>query len=399
MRADGEPTYFAADVAYHEDKLERGYDRLIDVLGADHHGYVARMKAAIAGARRRPGPPRDPLIMQFVHIVEGGERAQMSKRRGDFVTLDELIDEIGVDATRWFMLCALARHDGRPRPRAGPAASRPRTRSTTSSTRTRGSLGILRKAGERAGRGARSGARRARTTLHESERELSSSCWRSRTRCARRPSGARRTGSPPTRSSSPQIFTAFYRDCQVVGSTPRRSRPAAAALRRHAADDRAVARAARRLGARADVAGRRAAGRGLSCGRARAPARAASRGGHGASRASRACPGRSRPRRGGCRGPGAAGGAARWRGGGSARASTPGSRAALRGGRAGPGRPLPVRISTSASDRSREAIETGRCARHRASLPLRTPHASSDPISSAPENDAAAANVSGWRAA
>ena len=104
IRSDGEPTYFAADIAYHRDKLERGFDRLIDVLGADHHGYVARLQRR---DRRRsaPTPTRfEVLIMQLVHIVEGGERAQMSKRSGEFVTLDELIDDIGVDAARWFML-------------------------------------------------------------------------------------------------------------------------------------------------------------------------------------------------------------------------------------------------------------------------------------------------------
>ena len=103
MRSTGEPTYFAADVAYHWDKLARGYDRLINVLGADHHGYVARLKAAVAAVGADPDRLEVP-ILQFVHVVEGGERASMSKRRGDFVTLDDLIDEIGVDATRWFML-------------------------------------------------------------------------------------------------------------------------------------------------------------------------------------------------------------------------------------------------------------------------------------------------------
>jgi arginyl-tRNA synthetase len=103
IRANGEPTYLAADVAYHWDKLERGFERLIDVFGADHHGYVARLRAAIAGL----GADLDrfeALIMRLVHIVESGERAQMSKRSGDFVALDDLLDDIGVDATRWFML-------------------------------------------------------------------------------------------------------------------------------------------------------------------------------------------------------------------------------------------------------------------------------------------------------
>jgi arginyl-tRNA synthetase len=102
-RSSGEHTYFAADVAYHEHKRERGFDRLIDVWGADHHGYVARMKAAFAALGGDPDK-LELIIMQFVNVIERGERASMSKRRGDFVTLDELIDEIGVDATRFFLL-------------------------------------------------------------------------------------------------------------------------------------------------------------------------------------------------------------------------------------------------------------------------------------------------------
>ena len=103
IRANDEPTYLAADVAYHWDKLERGFGRLIDVLGADHHGYVPRMRAAIAALGGDP-EAFEALIMRLVHIVEEGERAQMSKRSGDFVSLDELLDDIGVDAARWFML-------------------------------------------------------------------------------------------------------------------------------------------------------------------------------------------------------------------------------------------------------------------------------------------------------
>ena len=103
IRSNGEPTYLTADVAYHWDKLQRGFERLIDVLGADHHGYVARIRAAIAALGADPSS-FEALIMALVHIVEGGERAQMSKRSGDFVSLDELLDDIGVDAARWFML-------------------------------------------------------------------------------------------------------------------------------------------------------------------------------------------------------------------------------------------------------------------------------------------------------
>ena len=103
QRSTGAPTYFAADVAYHENKVERGFDRLIDVLGADHHGYIGRMKGVMAALGHEPDRLEIP-ILQFVHVVEGGEKAKMSKRRGDFVTLDELIETIGVDATRWFMI-------------------------------------------------------------------------------------------------------------------------------------------------------------------------------------------------------------------------------------------------------------------------------------------------------
>jgi arginyl-tRNA synthetase len=103
IRADGAPTYFAADIAYHRDKLQRGFDLLIDVLGADHHGYVDRMRAAIV-ALEGSGEAFEVPIMQMVNLLESGERARMSKRRGEFARLDELLDDIGVDATRFFML-------------------------------------------------------------------------------------------------------------------------------------------------------------------------------------------------------------------------------------------------------------------------------------------------------
>ena len=102
-RSSGDLTYFGTDIAYHEDKLNRKFDRMINVLGADHHGYVGRIKSAVEalGGRREQ---LEPIIMQLVHVVERGERSQMSKRKGEFVTLDDLIDDIGVDAARFFML-------------------------------------------------------------------------------------------------------------------------------------------------------------------------------------------------------------------------------------------------------------------------------------------------------
>jgi len=103
VRSSGEHTYFASDIAYHQDKRERGFDRQIDVWGADHHGYVPRIKAAYEALGGDPDH-LELLIMQLVHLVRGGERAQMSKRAGEFVTLDELLTEIGVDAARWYLL-------------------------------------------------------------------------------------------------------------------------------------------------------------------------------------------------------------------------------------------------------------------------------------------------------
>jgi arginyl-tRNA synthetase len=103
VRSNGEYTYFASDIAYHQDKRERGFERQIDVWGADHHGYVLRMKAAYAALGGDP-QELELLIMQLVHLLRSGERAQMSKRAGEFVTLEELVGEIGVDAARWYLL-------------------------------------------------------------------------------------------------------------------------------------------------------------------------------------------------------------------------------------------------------------------------------------------------------
>jgi arginyl-tRNA synthetase len=102
-RSDGAPTYLAADVAYLLQKRERGVEVQLLPVGADHHGYVARMKAGWAALGGDPDTLEMPII-QFVHLVEGAARAAMSKRRGEFITLDDLLDEVGVDATRFWML-------------------------------------------------------------------------------------------------------------------------------------------------------------------------------------------------------------------------------------------------------------------------------------------------------
>jgi arginyl-tRNA synthetase len=99
VRSSGEHTYFTSDIGYMQDKRERGFDRMLYVLGADHHGYIQRMKAAFQALGGDPDQ-LELLIMQFVQLPEG----KMSKRAGTMITLDDLVDEIGVDAARWFLL-------------------------------------------------------------------------------------------------------------------------------------------------------------------------------------------------------------------------------------------------------------------------------------------------------
>jgi len=101
VRSDGTPTYFLADIAYHEDKFERGNDELIDIWGADHHGYVPRMKEAVA-ALGRPKGSFKVIVHQLVRLFRGKEAVRMSKRAGEFISLRELVKEAGLDACRFF---------------------------------------------------------------------------------------------------------------------------------------------------------------------------------------------------------------------------------------------------------------------------------------------------------
>jgi arginyl-tRNA synthetase len=213
IRADGEPTYLAADVAYHRDKLERGFGRLINVLGADHHGYAPRVRAAIAALGSDP-EVLEALIMRLVHIVDSGERAQMSKRSGDFVSLDELVDDIGVDAARWFMLwrshdttvdldLELARRESSDNPVYYVQYAHARIAS------------ILRKAGGEAGE---AGVPTPDTPLTSAERDLVKRLLEFPDEV--REAAARRA---PHRicayaTAVAADFHAFYRDCQVVGA-------------------------------------------------------------------------------------------------------------------------------------------------------------------------------------
>ncbi|MBU6336545.1 MAG: arginine--tRNA ligase [Acidobacteria bacterium] len=213
MRSSGEHTYFASDIAYHRDKLDRGFDLLIDVWGADHHGYVDRMQAAFEASGGEPGA-LELVIMQLVHLVEGGERAKMSKRAGEFVTLEDLIDDIGVDAARWFLLArshettieldlALAREQSSENPVYYVQYAHARACS------------IL----ERAAReGQEAGGKPA--SLHPSERALVRRLLEFPDEVAE--AAARRA---PHRIATwalaaAQDFSAFYRDCPVVGAEP-----------------------------------------------------------------------------------------------------------------------------------------------------------------------------------
>jgi arginyl-tRNA synthetase len=102
-KQDGSYTYFLPDIAYHIDKLERRFDALIDVWGADHHGYIPRVRAVLR-ALGFEDEKFDVVLVQLVKVVRGGEEVKMSKRAGTFVTLRDLVDEVGSDAARWFFL-------------------------------------------------------------------------------------------------------------------------------------------------------------------------------------------------------------------------------------------------------------------------------------------------------
>ena len=102
-KSDGTNTYFANDIAYHADKVARGAQVMIDVWGADHGGYVSRMKAAVRAVAEH-GETLDIVLCQIVHVMRGGEPVRMSKRAGTFITLRDLIDEVGRDAVRFTML-------------------------------------------------------------------------------------------------------------------------------------------------------------------------------------------------------------------------------------------------------------------------------------------------------
>jgi arginyl-tRNA synthetase len=219
IRSTGEPTYLAADVAYLLDKLERGFDRQLIPVGSDHHAYARELKAAMAALGGEPERVEMP-ILQFVHLVEGGKSFAMSKRRGDFITLDDLLDEIGVDATRFFMLqrshdrtleldIELARSQSAENPVYYVQYAHARIASMLS-----------RLSEERVQAALNPEAQWAKAGLHPSERELIKKLIALPDEIAE--AAARRAPHRITAYSLElaQEFTAFYRDCRVVGAVP-----------------------------------------------------------------------------------------------------------------------------------------------------------------------------------
>lgn len=103
VRSNGIPTYFAADIAYHRNKFERGFEQVINIWGADHHGHVARMKGAMSAFGYNPDSLHI-ILMQLVRLIQNGEIVRMSKRSGQYITLRELMDEVGKDAARFFFI-------------------------------------------------------------------------------------------------------------------------------------------------------------------------------------------------------------------------------------------------------------------------------------------------------
>jgi arginyl-tRNA synthetase len=219
VRSSGEPTYLASDLAYMVNKRERGFERQLNPLGADHHAYVRELKAAAAALLGDPDAIEAPII-QFVHLVEGSERAAMSKRKGAFVTLDELLDEIGVDATRFFMLRSshdrtldldldLARRQSAENPVYYVQYAHARIAS------------ILRRVeSKRLGAALAAGADWGDAALEPAERNLIKKLAAFPEELAE--AAQRRV---PHRIAAyalelAQEFTAFYRDCRVVGAEP-----------------------------------------------------------------------------------------------------------------------------------------------------------------------------------
>ena len=216
-RSNGEWTYFASDIAYHVHKIGRDYDRAIDIWGADHHGHVTRMRIAWEALGGDPDA-YEIIIMQLVSLTERGERMTMSKRHGAIVALEELVDDIGVDAARWFLASRspdtsidldleLARSQSQDNPVYYVQYAHARIAS------------ILRKAGDtRVASAMEADLSASDERFHPSARSLVK-------RLLEFPAVVREAGErrAPHRMTAyahetAQEFSAFYRDCRVVGA-------------------------------------------------------------------------------------------------------------------------------------------------------------------------------------
>jgi arginyl-tRNA synthetase len=217
VKSGGLPTYLLADIAYHRKKLARGFDELVDIWGADHHGHILRMKIAWE-ALGGVADAYEIIIMQLVSLTEAGENVKMSKRHGAIVALDDLVDEIGIDAARWFLASRspdttleidldLARSESQDNPVYYVQYAHARIAS------------ILRKAGEeRVEQALAADLRASSETFHPSARALVK-------RLLELPGEIREAGErrAPHRiavyaTETAQDFSAFYRDCRVVGA-------------------------------------------------------------------------------------------------------------------------------------------------------------------------------------
>jgi arginyl-tRNA synthetase len=224
VRGSGEHTYFASDIAYHQAKRERGFTRQIDVWGADHHGYLPRMRAAYEALGGDPGD-LEMLIMQLVHLMRKGQRAQMSKRSGEFVALDDLVQEIGVDAARWYLLSRSHETTIDLDLDLAVAQSSENSVYYVQYAHARIASMLARAGAERVARalaqiGFSTEAAAGASALHPSERDAIKQLLDFPAEVAE--AAERRA---PHRIAAyalqlAQTFTAFYRDCRVVGVTP-----------------------------------------------------------------------------------------------------------------------------------------------------------------------------------
>jgi arginyl-tRNA synthetase len=219
IRSNGEPTYLAADVAYMLDKRARGFDRQLTPVGSDHETWARTLKRVMEALGGDPDTIDVPLL-QFVHLVSGGESSAMSKRRGEFVTLDELLDQIGVDATRFFMLqrshdrtldldLDLARKQSRENPVYYVQYAHARIAS------------MLRRLGrERVAATTTGDAGWGSDELHATERDLVKKLAAFPDEVAE--AAQRRAPHRLTAYALElaQDFTAFYEQCRVIGATP-----------------------------------------------------------------------------------------------------------------------------------------------------------------------------------